>query len=129
MSVNEGASSSSAAHAGHSASVKPPPRSVPVDPAVRSAPVEPAARSVSFAESVFHSVDDDAASVSSEKPPPQEGLHSILQLLYQLCPSAASESLTSPDQKACEFESLFATEVKSCLDEPPPVLFHRVAEL
>ena len=33
------------------------------------------------------------------------------------------------DKKTCEFESLFATEVKSRSDEPPPVLFHRVAEL
>ena len=129
VSVNEGASFSSAAPAGRSASVESSPRSVPADPMVRSASVEPAARSVSFAESVFHSIDDDAASVSSEKPPPQEGLRSILQLLYQLCPSAASESLTSSDQKSCEFESLFAMEVKSRSDEPPPALFHRVAEL
>ena len=126
--VNEGASSSSAAPAGRSALVEPSPRSFPADPAVCSAPVEPTARSVSFAELVFHSVDDDAASVSSEKPL-QEGLRSILWLLYQLCPSAASESLTSSDQKTCEFESLFATEVKLRSDELPPVLFHRVAEL
>ena len=125
VSVNEGASSLSAAPAGRSASVGPSPRSVPADPTVRSASVEPVARSVSFAESVFHSFDDDAASVSSEKPPPQEGLHSILRLLYQLCPSSASESLTSSDQKSCEFESLFAMEVKSRLDEPSPVLFHK----
>ena len=104
--VNEDASSSSAALAGRSVSVEPSPHSVPADPAVRSALVEPTARSVSFAESVFHSVDDSAASVSSEKPPPQEGLRSILWLLYQLCPSAASESSTSSDQKTCEIESL-----------------------
>ena len=53
----------------------------------------------------------------------------ILHLLYQLCPSAASKSLTSSDQKSCNFESLFATEIKSRLDDPPPVIFHRVAEL
>ena len=61
------------APAGRSASLESPSRSVPVDSAVRSTPVEPAAHSVSFTESVFHSVDDDASSVSSEKPPRRMG--------------------------------------------------------
>ena len=94
--MNEGAPSLSAAPADCSAMVEPLFHSVPVDSAVCSALVESAVHSVSFAESVFHSVDGDAVSVSSEKPLPQDGLCSILRLLYQLCRSTAFGSLTVP---------------------------------
>ena len=58
---------------------------------VRSYNVPPA-RTVSFAESVDYAEDDDV----SEKPPPQEGLATVLRLLYQLCPSAASAAPVRP---------------------------------
>ena len=93
----------------------------------RSAPPEPQVHMVSFAESVERA-DDDCASISSEKPPPQEGLRAVLRLLYQLCPSSASAALVR-SQRACDFERLFATESSSRVEEPPPVLFHCITEL
>ena len=93
----------------------------------RSVPPKPPLRMVSFAETV-EQADDDCVCVSSEKPPLQEDLRAVLRLLYQLFPSAAS-SAPVRTQKACDFEGLFATDSKSQVDEPPPVFFHRVAEL
>ena len=87
----------------------------------------PLLRTVSFAESVNHST-DDTASVTSEKPPPQKGLRSVLHLLYHYCPSAASE-MPVRALRSCDFESLFASETQLRVEEPPPILFHRVAEI
>ena len=84
-------------------------------------------RSVTFAEACNRSA-DDVVSVTSEKPPPQEGLRAVLCLLYHYCPSAASESQTHIP-RSCDFESLFAQETQPRTEEPSPVLFHRVAEL
>ena len=91
-----------------------------------SAP-DPHLRSVSFTEASDRSA-DDAASVTSEKPPPQEGLRVLLRLLYHYCPSAASEAQTHT-LRSCDFKCLFAQETQPRTEEPSPVLFHRVAEL
>ena len=91
-----------------------------------SAP-DPQLRSVSFTEASGRSA-DDAVSVTSEKPPPQEGLRAVLHLLYHYCPSAASEA-QSHIPRSCDFESLFAQETQPRIEEPSPVLFHSVAEL
>ena len=88
---------------------------------------EPPLHPVSFSESVDHSA-IDTASVTSEKPPPQEGLHSVFHFLYHYCPSAASEMLVRAS-RSCEFESLFASETQPRVEEPPPILFHRIAEI
>ena len=88
---------------------------------------EPPLRSVSFAEANDHSA-DDAAYVTSEKPPPQEGLRAVLRLLYRYCPSTASEAQTHAS-RSYDFQCLFAQETQPCIEEPSPVLFHRVAEL
>ena len=92
-----------------------------------SAPPEPRVRMVSFAETLECN-DDDCASVSSEKPPPQKGLRAVLRLLYQLCPSTASAAPVH-SQRACDFEGLFATKSSSRIEELPLVLFHRIPEL
>ena len=56
---------------------------------------------VSFSEPVDHA-EDDNVSIHFEKPPPQEGLASVLRLVYQLCPSAASAAPVCP-QRSCDF--------------------------
>ena len=50
---------------------------------------------ISFMETV-DCAEDDSSSVSSEKPPPQEGLRVGVRLLFQLCPSAASAASVRP---------------------------------
>ena len=47
----------------------------------------------------------------------------VLQLLYQLCPSAASVAPVHA-QRACNFKGLFAAEFTFRVAEPPWVLFH-----
>ena len=88
----------------------PAPCGSPAGSAHCAAPAESAHR-VSLAESVprvsFADMsfldDDEHAAVVSEKTLPSEGLCSVLCLLFQLCPSAASEAL-SPPQRLCDFE-------------------------
>ena len=93
----------------------------------RASALEPPLHSVSFAEASDLSA-DDAASVTSEKPPPQEGLRAVLHLLHHYCLSAASEA-QSHTPRPCDFESLFARETQPCIEELSPVLFHRIVEL
>ena len=52
--------------------------------------------------------EDDCASVVSKKMLPSEGLHCVLRLLFQLCPSAAAEAPLQL-QRACDFEDLFGS--------------------
>ena len=93
----------------------------------RASAPEPPLRTVLFSESIDSS-EDDTASVMSKKPPSQEGLRSVFRLLYHYCPSTASESQTRTP-RSCDFESLFTQETQQRIEEPSPVLFHRVAEL
>ena len=72
--------------------------------------------------------DDDHQSVVSEKAPPCEGMHSVLRVLFYLCPSAAAEASPQP-QRACEIEGLFGAAPKPVAGEVPASLFHRVAKL
>ena len=51
------------------------------------------------------------------------------QIIVSALPFPCFRIANSSDQKSCYFESLFAKKVKSHSDDPPPVLFHRVAEL
>ena len=62
---------------------------------------------MTFAESVREFAEEDVASSSSEKVAVSEGHRSVLRLLYQLCPGAASKSTPAP-RKVCDFEGLFA---------------------
>ena len=93
---------------------------------VRSSAVPPV-KMVSFSESVDRAEDDNVC-MNSEKPPPQEGLIAVLRLLYQLCSSAASAPPVRP-QRSCDFEGLLAPESLAHVEEPSPVLYHRLVEL